>query len=94
MPIKIKITPSSENDIKQAVDFYNKVQKGLGKEFRNELKAKVNELKIVPASGSFLYEKVRYRVIKRFPFIILYILNDHDEIDILRIFNTSQQPFW
>ena len=51
MAIKIKITPAAENDIKQAVDFYNKVQKGLGKEFRNELKAKVNELKIVPASG-------------------------------------------
>ncbi|MFN0081978.1 MAG: type II toxin-antitoxin system RelE/ParE family toxin [Ferruginibacter sp.] len=89
MEIKIKITPPAETDIQRAVDFYNKVQKGLGNEFRNELKVKVNHLRIVPASGSFLYENVRFRVMKRFPFIILYILKDNNQIDVLRIFNTS-----
>ena len=94
MASKIKITPLAEIDIQDAVNYYNCIQKGLGKEFRDELKIKVNHLKIVPASGSFLYDDVRYRVMKKFPFIILYILKNNDQVDVLRIFNTSQIPFW
>ena len=47
----------------------------------------------MPASSSFAYDSVRYKVIQKFPYIILYETHN-DHIVVLRIFNTHQQPFW
>ena len=94
MAYKIKITPTAFQDIQNSIDYYNKQQKGLGIKFNNVIQNTFIELKNVPASGSFVYDSVRYRVIKKFPYIILYELIDHNTIAVYRIFNTSQNPFW
>jgi len=94
MAYKIKITPSAFNDLQNSIDYYNKQQKGLGKKFNTTIQTTFTQLKKVPASGSFMYDTVRYRVIKKFPYIILYELTDHNTIAVYRIFNTSQNPFW
>ena len=54
----------------------------------------LTQLKKVPACGSFMYDNVRYRVISKFPYIILYEFTPHDTISVYRVFNTSQNPFW
>lgn len=91
---KIKITPAAFNDLQKAIDYYNEQQKGLGKKFNTAIQTIFNQLKKVPASGSFMYDTVRYRVLKKFPYIILYELTNNTTIVIYRIFNTSQNPHW
>lgn len=93
MPFKIKITPTAFNDLQKAIEYYDGEQKGLGKKFHTEVKKMFEKLIIVPASGSFVYDTVRYRVMHKYPYIILYEL-DENIIKIYRIFNTSQNPFW
>ena len=94
MAYTIKITPTAFNDLQNSIDYYNKQQKGLGKKFNTAIQNAFTQLKRVPASGSFMYDNVRYRVISKFPYIILYELTAHDTIAVYRVFNTSQNPFW
>jgi plasmid stabilization system protein ParE len=93
MPYKIKITPTAFNDLQKAIEYYNGEQKGLGKKFHTAVKTMFAQLIKVPASGSFIYDTVRYRVMRKYPYIILYELSDNN-INIYRIFNTLQEPFW
>lgn len=93
MPYQIKITPTAFNDLQKAIEYYNSEQKGLGKKFHSAVKSMFAQLIKVPASGSFMYDTVRYRVIRKYPYIILYELSKNN-INIYRIFNTSQYPFW
>ncbi len=93
MPYKIKITPTAFNDLQKAIEYYNGEQKGLGKKFHAAVKKMFVQLVKVPASGSFIYDTVRYRVMHKYPYILLYELSDNN-INIYRIFNTSQNPFW
>lgn len=93
MQYKIKITPTAFNDLQKAIEYYNSEQKGLGKKFNASTKIMLAQLIKVPASDSFMYDTVRYRVMNKYPYIILYELIENN-INILRIFNTSQNPFW
>lgn len=72
MAYKIKITPSAFNDIQNSFDYYNKQKNGLGKKFNSDIQKTFTNLKKVPQSGSFLYDTVRYKVLKKFPYIIIY----------------------
>jgi len=94
MNYKIKLTPSALNDLQNAIDYYNEQQKGLGKKFNLSIKKMFSQLRKVPTSGSFIYENVRFRVLKQFPFIILYELIENDTIAVYRIFHTSLNPYW
>ena len=58
MVFKIKITPAAFHDLQNGIDYYNKQQKGLGKKFNAAITAMFNQLKKVPASGSFMYDNV------------------------------------
>jgi len=93
MDFRIKITPTALQDIRGAAKYYNKKQQALGKKFSLSIDAVISELKTTPASGSFMYEEVRYRVAKKFPYNILYEVMLNNIIIIYRIFNTSQNPF-
>lgn len=75
MPYTIKITPAEFNDLQKDIDYYNEQQKGLGKKLKSAIHAMFAQLKKVPAAGSFMYDSVRYRVLNKFPYIILYELS-------------------
>ena len=94
MAHKIKISSKAFSDIQHAIDYYNKAQSGLGKRFNIAIDIIFNQLKNTPASGSFLYDSVRYRVVNKFPFIIIYEIVEEKFIYVYRIFNTNQNPFW
>jgi hypothetical protein len=65
MPYKIKITPTAFNDLQKAIEYYNGEQKGLGKKFRTTVKTMFAQLIKIPASGSFIYDTVRYRLMNK-----------------------------
>jgi plasmid stabilization system protein ParE len=94
MALVIKLTPTAFNDLQKAIDYYNEQQKGLGKKFDLAIKETLLQLKKVPKAGSFMYSTVRFRVLKQFPFIILYELTENKTIIVYRIFHTSLNPYW
>ena len=57
MPFKIKLEPEAKLDIQEAITWYNKQKKGLGKEFLAEVNSYFNTLKKKP-HFEIRYDKV------------------------------------
>ncbi len=89
----IKITPIAYEDIQIGIDYYQEQQRGLGYTFADVIQLSLDRLANMPYSGSFAYNDVRYKVVDRFPYIILYKTED-SIITVLRIFNTHQKPLF
>jgi hypothetical protein len=49
----------------------------------------------MPKAYSIRYKNVRGKLLKRFPFLILYTESEElSSIEVLRIFNTYQNQYW
>jgi plasmid stabilization system protein ParE len=91
----IDITPTALADITEAVDYWNSKQTYLGYDFIDEVEKSFQSILLLPTGFSKRYKEVRGKLVKRFSYLILYQINDtHQTIEVLRIFNTYQQPFW
>ncbi len=88
---KIKVFTLALRDIENAIAYYQQEQKGLGKRFEKQVQASFKKIQEFPFAASFAYEGVRYKIIERFPHIVLYEFDDNN-IYILRIFSTHQEP--
>jgi hypothetical protein len=83
------VSPEAENDIDNAVHYYNSVSEGLGSEFVNVLDIYFAQIKKVPTASAVQYDEVRVKPIKVFPFTIHYTI-ENQQIVILKVFNTNQ----
>lgn len=90
MGYKIKITPTAFSGLQKGIDFYQHQQQGLGKRFSEVIEATLDRIKSMPLSASIAYGDVRYKLVEKFPYVLLYNI-DGPTIVILRI-NTHQQP--
>ena len=87
---KSVLLPLAKVDISDAAEWYNWKQKGLGKQFTNELRTKVSFLRENPKACAVRYDDVRCAVLNNFPFMIHYILNQENKtIIIIAVFHTS-----
>jgi len=87
MLARIEITPQALSDIQRGIDYYNQQQKGLGIKFENTISNTLRKISTMPTSASYAYDHVRYKVVKSFPYIILYEVSEIS-IQILRVYNT------
>ena len=90
MAFELKITPKAFNDLEYAIDYYDHQQKGLGKRFGTAIKNSIDSILSAPMAASFAFDEVRYKVVNRFPYVLLYSIKGNN-IVILRVFNTHQE---
>ncbi len=88
---KVVILPIAKKDIKESFVWYNSRQKGLGKRFTKEVRNTTKLICLNPTSFSIRYDNVRTTILKTFPFMIHYII-DNDMIVVIAIFHTSRNP--
>lgn len=92
MSLKLRISKEAEQDILSSYKWYEERRQGLGDEFLAELE--ITQQSIIEHPKSF---PVRYRdlvracVTRRFPYLILYIL-ETDSINIIAVFHTKRKP--
>jgi plasmid stabilization system protein ParE len=79
------------SDLQKGIDFYQHQQQGLGKRFSEVVEATLDRIKSMPLSASIAYGDVRYKLVEKFPYVLLYNI-DGPTIVILCIFHTHQQP--
>ncbi|MBT1704828.1 hypothetical protein KK060_16150 [Fulvivirgaceae bacterium PWU20] len=72
---KIKIAPDALPDIQDATDWYNKQLQGLGTRFQKQVITQINSLKSNPLSHVIRYADIRCMLIKRFPFMVHFSVN-------------------
>lgn len=87
------ILPLAQLDIAAASDWYNSKQKGLGKRFTAEVRAKVLFIRENPWASAVRYDDTRCAVLAIFPFMIHYIIDESNKtIIVAAVFHTSMNP--
>lgn len=87
------ILPLAKQDIREAADWYNTKQKGLGKRFTKAVKDKVYYICQNPEAIAIRYGTVRTAFLDIFPFLIHYSKDDRQKtILISAVFHTSRNP--
>ncbi len=95
MNYTVSITPTALLDIAAAIEYYNLKANDLGFKFADDVENNINEIVLLPKGYSIKYKDVRGKVLKKFPFIILYTIKEElSNIELIRIFNTYQNQYW
>ena len=92
--MKIFFHPKAEEELKEAVLYYEECQKGLGLKFLNEINKSLKRLKLFPFSSQLIEDDIRRCLVNRFPFGIIYFVNDK-KIIVLAIMHLKKKPgYW
>jgi len=90
---KVILLPLAKEDIKNASAWYNKQQKGLGKEFSLSVRKTVKFIKENPLTFSTRYENTKTSIIERFPYMLHYSIDDDKKLIIISsVLHTSRNP--
>ena len=67
--------PETEEEMNEAARFYERRKEGLGLEFLNEVERTVASILAHPRSGPAISPSIRRRIVRRFPFGVLYAVH-------------------
>ena len=92
MPFTIKIEPEAKHDIQEGIDWYNKQQPGLGREFHAAVKKHLKKLQTNPYF-QIRYEEVQCLPLTTYPYMIHFTINEQQQKVIVHaVFNTLRNP--
>ena len=91
MARRIAIQPEAEKEITTAVRWYAAHAPGLGREFREELRACLNRIREHPQAYQVVRGEARRAPLHRFPYSVIYLL-DEGTIVVLACFHASRDP--
>lgn len=87
--MKLRYTTRAKDELESALVWYEKQRKGLGLEFLDCIEAATQSIKENPNMYRIYYSVFHGCVIRRFPFLIFYTIEDK-EIIIHSIFDSRQ----
>lgn len=91
MKYPIEYHPEVENDLRDALDYYNLQREGLGDEFLLAVEATINYIQRQPLHFQKLNRNTRKANIHRFPFAVYYIFFQ-DKVLISSIIHSKRSP--
>lgn len=95
MPYTILVTPAATEDIAAGVEHYNAIATDLGYRFADLVVEYFDRIAELPTASAVRYRNVRCKPMKRFPFLIMFAVDeDAHAVNILRVFNTYQEPLY
>jgi plasmid stabilization system protein ParE len=83
--------PEAEEEFKEAVLWYGNQQRGLDIEFARCIDEAIQKIKRNPGLYPIEFENYRKKVVRRFPFNIIYE-TAQDSIYILAVFHSRRNP--
>lgn len=93
MPYTIFVTPTATEDIAVAIEYYNLVATDLGYRFADLVAEYFDRIADLPTASAIRYKNVRCKSMKRFPYLIMFTIDEAaHSVNILRVFNTYQEP--
>lgn len=85
--------PEVDEDLDSILAYYAERDAALPGRFRGRLKEQVERIVLFPESGAALFEEYRRVLLKRFPYMAVYVVDD-DRIDVLAIVGVRRDPAW
>jgi len=93
MKYNIKISPESNKDIEDALDYYDKINIKLGIELSNIIFEDLDLIQNNPFSFSTKYKNIRTFPLNKFPYIVCYFIDEQNSfVNVIAIFNTNKNP--
>jgi plasmid stabilization system protein ParE len=89
--MKLQFVEPSEQELKDAFDFYENQLEGLGDRFLIELNKSIKIILERPLAWSKIGNRTRRALLKKFPYLILYI-HENDTIFITGIAHQHRNP--
>lgn len=90
---QIHIDKDAFADIQDAAAWYNEQQIDLGSKFIKQTRTQINSLKSNPLKCSIRYANIRCLLVKKFPFLIHYSVDELNNIvEIFAVVHTSRNP--
>ena len=78
----------------EAARFYERRREGLGLEFLNEVQRTITSILAHPQSGPSVSPNIRRRIVRRFPFGVLYAIHEK-EIVVVAVAHLKRRPgYW
>lgn len=68
---RLVISKTALKDIDAGINYYQRQQKNLGRRFEQAAHTTFKKIQKFPFAASFAYQTVRYKMISKFPYIIL-----------------------
>lgn len=85
------LTPTL-TEIREAAEFYDNRVSGLGADFLDELDTAIERILSFPEAWGPLGETYRRCHLRRFPYLVIYSIQNRDEILIISVFHQSREP--
>ena len=84
----------ADRDLNEAAQYYELEKPGLGSSFLREVDRCLRAIEKHPEAGLILRGSVRRRLLRRFPYALLYTIKP-DSIRILAVMNLKRRPtYW
>ena len=91
---RIRFSEIARNELKDACDWYERQQAGLGARFRRDVRESTLRIAASPLLFPVELEDVRRYVMNRFPFTLRYVLRD-DAVWIMTVSHQHRLPdYW
>lgn len=94
MVLKIDISPLAEEDIDQAVYWYNGQRENLGEEFFLELMETLRIVSLHPFAFRVRHKQARAFSLKRFPYKVYYLVSRHSLYVLAVIHQKRSSKIW
>ena len=91
MKYTVIVRPEAEDDLKEAFSWYEDKRKGLGYDFLLQVDAGINYIYSNPGVHPIEYKGTRKHLIKRFPYKIIYLVEEEDII-IIAVIHGKRRP--
>ncbi len=93
MTVPVIFHELAEDELNEAAAYYAQARPGLGDAFVAEVQNAVDALAAAPLVGTQIENQVRWWLVRRFPFSVLYRVRT-DHIRILAIAHQKRRPFY
>ncbi|HEY5896718.1 MAG TPA: type II toxin-antitoxin system RelE/ParE family toxin [Burkholderiales bacterium] len=91
MTRRLLLQPRAESDLRSAFEWYERRQRGLGREFLATVGRRLDEVQAFPEAHPIVYRNIRRAVVSRFPYVIFYIVRPAT-IAVLAILHHARNP--
>ncbi|MDF1546171.1 MAG: type II toxin-antitoxin system RelE/ParE family toxin [Bacteroidales bacterium] len=88
---KIELSDEAEKDFDISYQYYNTENENVADNFYKHINQSFIQIQKFPATNPKVHEDVRKFVVKKFPFVIYYLLKE-PIIRVIAIFHTSRNP--
>lgn len=91
MKYSLIVRPEAEEDLKEAFSWYEDNRTGLGYDFLLQVDAGIHFIKRNPEIHSIEYKGTRKHIIKRFPYKIIYLIEE-EKIIVIAVIHDKRSP--